>query len=118
MLNERQQTVLALIAKGKTNPEIAESLGMTLDGAKWNVSEILGMTRDDEPGRLELLGEMALDEVLALAERELQRPIPAPPGVLGTSGRLRDVAVTVRNPAADGLPVLPEVEFYWRDEGN
>jgi len=22
------------------------------------------------------------------------------------------------NPAADGLPVLPEVEFYWRDEGN
>ncbi len=40
-LNDRQEVVLRLIAAGKTNPEIAEKLGMTLDGAKWNVSEIL-----------------------------------------------------------------------------
>ncbi len=40
-LNGRQEEVLRLVAAGKTNPEIANLLGMTLDGAKWNVSEIL-----------------------------------------------------------------------------
>lgn len=32
---------MALVARGLTNGEIAERLDMTLDGAKWNVSEIL-----------------------------------------------------------------------------
>lgn len=40
-LNDRQLTVLQLIAAGRTNAEIAEELEMTLAGAKWNVSEIL-----------------------------------------------------------------------------
>lgn len=40
-LNHRQREILDLLVDGKTNGEIAESLGMTLDGAKWNVSEIL-----------------------------------------------------------------------------
>jgi DNA-binding CsgD family transcriptional regulator len=40
-LTGRQHDVLALVAKGKTNREIAEALGMTLDGAKFHVSEIL-----------------------------------------------------------------------------
>lgn len=40
-LNDRQRETLRLVADGKTNPEIAELLGMTLDGAKWNVSELL-----------------------------------------------------------------------------
>ena len=40
-LTERQRDVLALLARGKTNPQIAETLGMTLDGAKFHVSEIL-----------------------------------------------------------------------------
>ncbi len=41
-LTERQREVLDLIAAGKTNAEIGESLGISLDGAKWHVSEILG----------------------------------------------------------------------------
>jgi DNA-binding CsgD family transcriptional regulator/phage tail protein X len=41
-LSPRQRDVLELIALGKTNAEIAEELGLTLDGAKWHVREILG----------------------------------------------------------------------------
>jgi DNA-binding CsgD family transcriptional regulator len=41
-LTPRQEQVLALLAKGKTNPEIAEALGVSLDGAKYHVREILG----------------------------------------------------------------------------
>ena len=40
-LNARQCQVLDLLVAGKTNAEIGATLGMTLDGAKWNVSEIL-----------------------------------------------------------------------------
>ena len=40
-LTDRQQEVLSLIARGRTNPEIAAELGITLDGAKWHVREIL-----------------------------------------------------------------------------
>jgi DNA-binding CsgD family transcriptional regulator len=40
-LSPRQREVLALVAAGKTNGEIAEHLGISLDGAKWHVSEIL-----------------------------------------------------------------------------
>ncbi len=41
-LNDRQRRVLDLLVAGRTNGEIGDELGMTLDGAKWNVSEILG----------------------------------------------------------------------------
>ncbi|MFQ5381920.1 MAG: LuxR C-terminal-related transcriptional regulator, partial [Dehalococcoidia bacterium] len=41
-LTPRQLEVLKLLASGKTNWEIAEHFGITLDGAKWHVSEILG----------------------------------------------------------------------------
>lgn len=37
----RQKEVLELIARGRTNTQIAEELGISLDGAKWHVSEIL-----------------------------------------------------------------------------
>jgi DNA-binding CsgD family transcriptional regulator len=40
-LTPRQRDVLALIAAGKTNREIGEALGMTLDGAKFHVGEII-----------------------------------------------------------------------------
>ncbi|HUY23858.1 MAG TPA: LuxR C-terminal-related transcriptional regulator [Candidatus Saccharimonadales bacterium] len=41
-LSERQQEVLGLMAEGRTNYEIAEALDLSLEGAKYHVSEILG----------------------------------------------------------------------------
>lgn len=41
-LTDRQAEVLRLVARGLTNAEIAQELGITLDGAKFHVSEILG----------------------------------------------------------------------------
>ena len=40
-LTRRQEEVLRLIAEGLTNAEIGERLGISLDGAKWHVSEVL-----------------------------------------------------------------------------
>jgi DNA-binding CsgD family transcriptional regulator len=40
-LSPRQREVLDLIARGRTNPEIADALGVSLDGAKYHVREIL-----------------------------------------------------------------------------
>jgi len=40
-LTPRQREVLDLIAAGLTNAEIGERLGISLDGAKWHVSEVL-----------------------------------------------------------------------------
>ena len=40
-LTPRQREVLELIARGRTNAEIGERLGLSLDGAKWHVREIL-----------------------------------------------------------------------------
>ncbi len=37
----RQREVFDLLVKGYTNREIAENLGVSLDGAKWHVSEII-----------------------------------------------------------------------------
>ncbi len=49
-LTARQREVLALVARGYTNGQIAEELGISLDGAKFHVSEILerlhGATRE------------------------------------------------------------------------
>lgn len=39
----RQREVLDLMARGKTNPEIAAMLGISLAGAKWHVSEVLSI---------------------------------------------------------------------------
>lgn len=40
-LTPRQREVLVLMAAGKTNGQIADALGITIDGAKFHVSEIL-----------------------------------------------------------------------------
>ena len=42
--SERQRQVLDLLAEDNTNAEIAERLGVTVDGVKWHVGELLGET--------------------------------------------------------------------------
>ena len=44
----RQKQVLELIARGRSNTEIAEALGLSLAGAKWHVSEILSKLQADQ----------------------------------------------------------------------
>lgn len=46
-LSERQYEVLGLLTHGMTNARIAGELGISLDGAKWHVSELLGALRVD-----------------------------------------------------------------------
>jgi DNA-binding CsgD family transcriptional regulator len=42
--NERERRVLDLLVEGRTNPEIAAALGITVDGAKWHVGELMART--------------------------------------------------------------------------
>lgn len=41
-LTARQEDVLRLMAEGATNGQIAEQLGLSLEGAKWHIREIFG----------------------------------------------------------------------------
>lgn len=40
-LTDREREILALVAKGRTNAEIGDALGLRFDTVKWYVSEIL-----------------------------------------------------------------------------
>jgi len=56
-LTTREREVLALIRRGLTNEEIAHHLGITLDGAKYHVSQILsklGVTTREEAAAVAL----------------------------------------------------------------
>ena len=46
-LSNRQRRVLELLAQGRTNFEIAEELGLTLDGAKYHVREVMAKFEAD-----------------------------------------------------------------------
>lgn len=51
VLTPRQWEVLELVREGRTNPQIARELGISPDGAKFHVSEIitkLGVTSREE----------------------------------------------------------------------
>ncbi|HYM27373.1 MAG TPA: LuxR C-terminal-related transcriptional regulator, partial [Steroidobacteraceae bacterium] len=43
-LSARQRQILDSVAAGKSNGVIADEIGITLDGVKWHVSELLGET--------------------------------------------------------------------------
>lgn len=67
-LTTRQREVLALLQRGLTNEEIARELGITLDGAKWHVSEIiarLGVRDRYEAAALPVAGRGRLARLVA-----------------------------------------------------
>lgn len=90
-LTKRQQEVLALLAKGYTNAQVAEALGITLDGAKFHVSEILA--------RLDV---RTREEAVA-AWRAEQRPVAR---MRRTLAGLATAKVLVGGVAAAGAVVL------------
>lgn len=70
ILTPRQREVLELVREGLTNPQIGERLGISTDGAKWHVKEILWKL--DVPSREEA-AEWPGEEVKApIAIRPLQ----------------------------------------------
>src|SRR5947209_11300366 len=59
-LTDRERQVLGLLRLGLTNEEIAQRLGITLDGAKYHVSQILsklGVSSRDEAAAVVLAGQ-------------------------------------------------------------
>lgn len=70
VLTPRQQEVLELVRDGRTNGEIARELGISHDGAKWHVSEIIGR-----------LGVTTRDEA-AQWQPEREREVAAPTAAL------------------------------------
>lgn len=67
-LTARQQQVLHLLERGYTNAQIAEELGISLDGAKFHVGEIIGKmqvsTRDEAVGAWRARQRRALTAVV------------------------------------------------------
>jgi DNA-binding CsgD family transcriptional regulator len=63
-LTARQRDVLALLTRGHTNPEIAERLGISVQGVKWHVTALL-----------DRFGAANRDELIARIEAG-QRPLP------------------------------------------
>ncbi len=84
VLTPRQFEVLELLREGLTNPEIAERLGISPDGAKWHVKEILWKL--DVPSR----------EEAARWQRERQ-PAPTARLTLGAEAWSIEIGSRMRN---------------------
>lgn len=76
----REREVLDRISRGLTNFEIAQDLGISLDGAKWHVSQILSKLGVKELAVVELTPEASDIEVtFAGGLRILPVETPLPP---------------------------------------
>jgi DNA-binding CsgD family transcriptional regulator len=89
ILTPRQFEVLELVREGLTNPQIAERLGISPDGAKWHVKEIIWK-----------LGVRSREEA---AEWQRERRESAPTAFVGSWG------LSLRRRRDDGT---------WRVEGG
>lgn len=92
-LTPRQREVLDLMARGATNGEIAERLGLSLDGAKWHVREIFAR-----------LGVDTREEAVAVWRQRRRAWMPMLPlAPLGVGGGLATVAGVVVLAVAAGV---------------
>lgn len=114
-LTPRQQEILAMIAKGKTNFEIAQQFGMSLDGAKWHVREILAKlnvdSREDavaEWQRQRSFGARLRVFARALLPAALLKPVVAGAAAIGVAGAIAVGVVMLQGgddePPAAGSP--------------
>lgn len=110
-LTPRQREVLKLVAAGKTNPEIAEQLGITLDGAKFHVREILAKleveSREEaaEWWRAErALGKRIASFLRALAPAGWLKPAAAATAIGGTTLGLVAVGFAMNGGSASTAP--------------
>lgn len=85
-LTPRQCKVLGLLAGGRTNGEIAHALGITLDGAKWHVTELMNR-----------FGVSSREELVEMWESRQKGPARWLRGLLGLSagGSAAKAAVAV-----------------------
>jgi len=78
-LTSRQREVWRLVARGHTNAEIADILGISLDGAKWHVGELL--TRLDASSRDELADRWLAERSVATRSRRWLRALAVLPSL-------------------------------------
>ena len=97
-LTPRQREVLRLIAKGHTNGEIAEKLGVSLAGAKWHVSELLSR-----------FGVNSREDLAELMERERRGPVERTRGWMAGLAGLMTVKLGAGTAVAAGIGVTAVV---------
>lgn len=137
-LTARQREVLELVAKGHTNTEIAERLGISLDGAKWHVSELLTRlsvdTRDDlaqlwhDERRLRRRAGRWRAGLVAIPSLKAAAIVAGSAGVMVAAGAVA-LFVAAQFPGADGerpsdrmnvsesapAAIGPEIRVAWLD---
>ena len=111
VLTPRQQEVLELLRDRRTNAEIARELGISHDGAKWHVSEIitrLGVTSRDEAAEWQREGERAGTPAAMLAGRmpRLHRRTRRPLHQCSSF----QLSVASRNGSTAAIPVVRRTE--------
>ncbi len=85
-VTERQLEVARLVAEGRTNPEIATDLGITLDGAKYHVSELLGRLNLQRREEIALWYRAHRGSPLSRARKRLRAAFGLPLVALTTAG--------------------------------
>lgn len=102
-LTDRQREVARLVAEGLTNAEIGERLGISLDGAKYHVSEVLA--------RLNLERREQVGESLAGPEADRRARALVIGGVAGLVGAalVASVALSVGRSSEPSVPPPTEV---------
>lgn len=104
-LTARQEDVLRLMAEGATNGQIAERLGLSLEGAKWHIREIFGR-----------LGVDSREEAVAAWKNERRRqnpfawlaPLPLVGGAAIAVVTTAVVAVFAFSRSADAPDAVPD----------
>ncbi len=106
-LTPRQREVVKLMAKGLTNGQIADELGVSLSGAKWHVSEVLSR-----------LGASSREEAVDMWDHEssvrqrMNRGLAAVGALFGLKAAMAAVAIAV----AAGVGAILAATTFSRDD--